>query len=103
MTINVKELQKELYKIDPKLTCEAIKKDKVTPELNGNLLSFNQENVGDVKVKYEDNLVLTLTSDTDLGYYLDFAFEAIDKESAGMFGSVVKLCGSYLPDNEEDK
>lgn len=102
MTINTKELQKELSKIDSKLTCEVIEKDNVKSEFNGNIIEINQENAGDVKVKYEDNLVLTLNSDSELGYYLDFAFDAIDKESAILFGNIVKLCGSYLPDNEED-
>ena len=101
MTINIKELQKELSKIDSKLTCEVIEKDNVNPEFNGNIIEINQENAGDVKVKYKNNLVLTLTGDSELGYYLDFAIEVVEKEYSNMFGEVVKVCGTYLPDKEE--
>lgn len=83
------------------LTCEAVSKDKSDIELNGNTMEFKTSKSGDVLVKYDDNLVLTMR-ELEGTPILELNFELIDKSSAKLVANVIELCSRYLPDSTEN-
>ena len=96
------ELQKELTKLDSHLSCEIITKESGKATLSGDTLILPQHSAGDVLVKYDDVLILTMLEvegtpaiKTEVGYF--------DKDNAKLIANLIELCGAYLPDSKEEE
>lgn len=96
------ELQKKLTKLDPHLRCEIVTKDETKAELNGDFLELQQQEAGDVIVKYADEPVLVMSKVEGIPS-IELKVTYVDKFNSKMFANLIELCGSYLPDNEEEE
>mgnify|MGYP006883352484 FL=1 len=96
------ELQEKLTKLDSHLSCEIITKDNTKAELNGDFLELQQQSAGDVIVKYAGETVLSMIEvDGTPAIKLNVGY--VDKTNSKMFANLIELCGSYLPDSEEEE
>lgn len=96
------ELQEKLTKLNSHLSCELITKDETKAELNGNFLELQQQEAGDVIIKYADEPVLIMSKVEGIPS-IELKVTYVDKFNSKMFANLIELCGSYLPDNEEEK
>lgn len=96
------ELQEKLTKLDSHLRCEIVTKDNTKAELNGDFLELQQQSAGDVIVKYAGETVLSMIEvDGTPAIKLNVGY--VDKPNSKMFANLIELCGSYLPDYEEEE
>ena len=96
------ELQEKLTKLDSHLSCEIITKDNTKAELNGDFVQLQQQSAGDVIVKYDGETVLSMIEvDGTPAIKLNGGY--VDKPNSKMFANLIEICGSYLPDNEEEE
>lgn len=95
------DLQEKLTKLDSHLSCEIITKDNTKVDLNGNTLQFQQQSAGDVIVKYANEPVLSMI-EVDGTPVIELKVSYVDKPNSKMFANLIELCGSYLPDSEEE-
>ena len=96
------ELQEKLTKLDSHLSCEIITKDNIKAELNGDFLELQQQSTGDVIVKYAGETVLSMIEvDGTPAIKLNVGY--VDKSNSKMFANLIELCGSYLPESEEEE
>ncbi|AIZ94654.1 hypothetical protein LfeInf_028 [Lactobacillus phage LfeInf] len=94
------ELQNKLTKIDSHLSCEIITKDNTKANLNGTFLELQQQSAGDVIVKYDGEIVLSMIEvEGTPAIKLEGGY--LDKPNSKMFANLIELCGSYLPDDDE--
>lgn len=96
------DLQEKLTKLDSHLSCEIITKDNTKVDLNGNVLQFQQQSAGDVIVKYANEPVLSMI-EVDGTPAIELKIRYVDKPNSKMFANLIELCGSYLPDSEEEE
>lgn len=96
------EFKEKLTKLDSHLSCENITKDNTKVDLNGNTLQFQQQSAGDVIVKYANEPVLSMT-EFDGTPVIELKVDYVDKPNLKMFANLIELCGSYLPDIEEEE
>lgn len=96
------ELQEKLTKLNSHLSCELITKDETKAELNGDFLELQQQEAGDVIVKYADEPVLVMSKVEGIPS-IELKVTYVDKFNSKMFANLIELCGSYLPDNEEEE
>lgn len=96
------ELQKKLTKLNSHLSCELITKDETKAELNGDFLELQQQEAGDVIVKYADEPVLIMSKVEGIPS-IELKVTYVDKFNSKMFANLIELCGSYLPDVEEEE
>lgn len=96
------ELQEKLTKLNSHLSCELITKDETKAELNGDLLELQQQEAGDVIVKYADEPVLIMSKVEGIPS-IELKVTYVDKFNSKMFANLIELCGSYLPDYEEEE
>lgn len=98
----INELQEKLTKLDSHLSCEIITKDNTKAELNGDFLELQQQSAGDVIVKYAGETVLSMIEvDGTPAIKLNVGY--VDKTNSKMFANLIELCGSYLPNYEEEE
>lgn len=96
------EFKEKLTKLDSHLSCEIITKGNTKVDLNGNTLQFQQQSTGDVIVKYANEPVLSMIEvDGTPAIKLEVGY--VDKPNSKMFANLIELCGSYLPDSEEEE
>lgn len=95
------ELQEKLTKLNSHLSCELITKDETKAELNGDFLELQQQEAGDVIVKYADEPVLIMSKVEGIPS-IELKVTYVDKFNSKMFANLIELCGSYLPDSEEE-
>lgn len=96
------ELQEKLTKLNSHLSCELITKDETKAELNGDFLELQQQEAGDVIVKYADEPVLIMSKVEGIPS-IESKVTYVDKFNSKMFANLIELCGSYLPDNKEEE
>lgn len=96
------ELQEKLTKLNSHLSCELITKDETKAELNGDFLELQQQKAGDVIVKYAGEPVLSMI-EVDGAPAIKLEVGYVDKPNSKMFANLIELCGSYLPDNEDEE
>ncbi len=96
------ELQEKLTKLNSHLSCELITKDETKAELNGDFLELQQQEAGDVIVKYADEPVLIMSKVEGIPS-IELKVTYVDKFNSKMFANLIELCGSYLPDYKEEK
>lgn len=96
------ELQEKLTKLNSHLSCELITKDETKAELNGDFLELQQQEAGDVIVKYADEPVLVMSKVEGIPS-IELKVTYVDKFNSKMFANLIELCGSYLPDYEEEE
>ena len=96
------ELQEKLTKLNSLLSCELITKDETKAELNGDFLELQQQEAGDVIVKYADEPVLIMSKVEGIPS-IELKVTYVDKFNSKMFANLIELCGSYLPDSEEEE
>lgn len=96
------ELQEKLTKLDSHLSCEIITKDNTKVDLNGDFFELQQQSAGDVIVKYAGETVLSMI-EVDGTPAIKLEVDYVDKPNSKMFANLIELCGSYLPDNEEEE
>ena len=96
------ELQEKLTKLDSHLSCEIITKYNTKAELNGDFVQLQQQSAGDVIVKYAGETVLSMI-EVDGTPAIKLEVDYVDKPNSKMFANLIELCGSYLPDNEEEE
>lgn len=96
------ELQEKLTKLNSHLSCELITKDETKAELNGDFLELQQQEAGDVIVKYADEPVLIMSKVEGIPS-IEVKVTYVDKFNSKMFANLIELCGSYLPDYEEEE
>lgn len=96
------ELQEKLTKLDSHLSCEIITEDNTKANLNGTFVELQQQSAGDVIVKYDGETLLSMIEvDGTPAIKLEVGY--LDKPNSKMFANLIELCGSYLPDNEEEE
>lgn len=96
------ELQEKLTKLNSHLSCELITKDETKAKLNGDFLELQQQEAGDVIVKYADEPVLIMSKVEGIPS-IELKVTYVDKFNSKMFANLIELCGSYLPDYEEEE
>ena len=96
------DLQEKLTKLDSHLSCEIITKDNTKAELNGDFVQLQQQSAGDVIVKYDGEPVLSMI-EVDGTPAIKLKVGYVDKPNSKMFANLIELCGSYLPDSEEEE
>ena len=96
------ELQEKLTKLNSHLSCELITKDETKAELNGDFLELQQQEAGDVIVKYADEPVLIMSKVEGIPI-IELKVTYVDKFNSKMFANLIELCGSYLPDYKEEE
>lgn len=96
------ELQEKLTKLNSHLSCELITKDETKAELNGDFLELQQQEAGDVIVKYADEPVLIMSKVEGIPS-IELKVTYVDKFNSKMFANLIELCGSYLPDYKEEE
>lgn len=99
--MNENEFKEKLTKLDSHLSCEIITKDNTKAELNGDFVQLQQQFAGNVIVKYADEPVLSMIKvngtpaiKLEVGY--------VDKTNSKMFADLIKLCGDYLLDEDDE-
>ncbi|MEK1341614.1 hypothetical protein HCY83_05145 [Limosilactobacillus fermentum] len=96
------ELQEKLTKLDSHLSCEIITEDNTKTNLNGTFVELQQQSAGDVIVKYDGETLLSMIEvDGTPAIKLEVGY--LDKPNSKLFANLIELCGSYLPDNEEEE
>lgn len=96
------ELQEKLTKLDSHLSCEIITEDNTKANLNGTFVELQQQSAGDVIVKYDGETLLSMIEvDGTPAIKLEVGY--LDKPNSKLFANLIELCGSYLPDNEEEE
>ena len=95
------ELEKMLKQLDQHLSCKVVTKDEGKSELVGNTLIMSQHSAGDVLIKYDSNVILKLTEVSDTPV-IRIGLTYVDKDSAELLSTLIKLCSIYLPEGEED-
>lgn len=88
----------KLNNLDSHLNFEVVTKDKTKAELNGDFLQLQQQEAGDVIIKYADDPVLTMLEvEGTPAIRLEVGY--VDKLNSKMFADLIKLCGEYLPES----
>lgn len=99
--MNENEFKEKLTKLDSHLSCEIITKDNTKAELNGDFVQLQQQFAGNVIVKYADEPVLSMIK-VDGTPALKLEVGYVDKPDSKMLADLIKLCGDYLPDEDDE-
>lgn len=95
------EFKEKLAKLDSHLSCEIITKNNTKAELNGDFMQLQRQFAGDVLVKYAGELVLSMIEvDGTPAIKLEVGY--VDKPDSKMLADLIKLCGDYLPDEDDE-
>ncbi len=79
------KLEEKLKQLDQHLSCKVVTKDEGKSEL-----------VGDVLVKYDNDVILKLT-EVSATPAIRIELRYVDKDSAELFSRLIRLCSTYLP------
>ncbi len=88
----------KLTNLDSHLNFEVVTKDETKAELNGDFLQLQQQEAGDVIVKYADDPVLAMV-EVENTPVIKLEVTYVDKLNSKMFADLIRLCGEYLPES----